>query len=103
MPPATPPAPPARRCCRRATPATLTGVRGRPTRASAFSTDSERPRCSEQSKESSAAHANVEAAIATVVRLICCMAFLRYLLAPHFENDVPSLVVRQGLHERHDM
>jgi hypothetical protein len=60
-------------------PATLTGVRGRPTRASAFSTDSERPRCSDQPKESSAAHANVEAAIATVVRLICFMAFLRYL------------------------
>jgi hypothetical protein len=35
------------------------------------------------------------------------MVFLRYLLAPHFENDLPSLVARvatdQTPHERHDM
>jgi hypothetical protein len=47
------------------------------------------PPRSDQPKESSAAHANVEAATATVVRLFCFMAFLRYLLAP-FLNDVPS-------------
>jgi hypothetical protein len=35
------------------------------------------------------------------------MAFLHCLLAPHFENDLPSLVARvatdQTLRERHDM
>src|SRR3982751_4592461 len=58
------------------------GVSGRPTRAWALSTDSEMPRCSDQPKESSAAHVNVEAAITTVVRLFRFMAFLRHPLAP---------------------
>src|SRR6266481_120738 len=41
----------ARRVVRRATPATLTGVNGRPTRACALSTDNERPLDCDQSIE----------------------------------------------------
>src|SRR5262249_45590370 len=58
------------------------GVNGRPTRAWALSTDSETVPCSDQPKESSAAPAKVEAAIATVLRLIGFMAFLQCLSAP---------------------
>src|SRR5229473_6730946 len=65
------------------------------------------PPCSDQPKESSAAHANVEAAITPVVGLIRFMAFLRYLIAPHLENDMPhwwrAIAIDQGFHERHDM
>src|SRR5262249_37403250 len=63
----------ARRFCRRAPPATLTGVNGRPTRAWALSIDSETPRCSDQLKESNAAHAKVDVAIARFLSFICFM------------------------------
>jgi len=71
-----------RRSCRRATPATLIGVSGRPTRAWALSTDIETPRCSDQLNENSAAHATVEPAIASFVRCIFFMNLLHYWLAP---------------------
>jgi len=57
-----------RRACRRATPATLTGVDGRSTRASALSTPSETPRCSDQLNDSSATQATVEVAIAVLFK-----------------------------------
>jgi hypothetical protein len=82
----------ARRSCRRATPATLTGVNGRPTRAWALSTDSETPRCSDQLKESNAAHAKVEVTIATFLRLICFMDFTP--LFPARLDDAPSVPER---------
>jgi hypothetical protein len=66
----------ARRFCRRATPATLTGVNGRPTRAWALSTDSETPRCSDQLNESNVANAKAEVAIANVLKLIWFMDVL---------------------------
>src|SRR5882762_10006686 len=50
-PPTTAPPTTARRVVRRATPATLTGVNGRPTRACALSTDNERPPDCDQSIE----------------------------------------------------
>src|SRR6516165_4985811 len=65
----------ARRFCRRATPATLTGVNGRPTRARALSIDSEMPPCSDQPKDNNAAHVKAEAARA--VFRACFMEFLR--------------------------
>src|SRR6185369_12483011 len=64
------------RLWRRATPATLTGVRGRPTRACASSTDSETPRCSDQPTESNPAQAKVETAIAIFVKDIFVIMFL---------------------------
>src|SRR4029079_1592101 len=64
-----------RRLCRRATPAALTGVSGRPTRAWALSIDSETPPCSDQPKDTNAAHVKAEAARA--VFRACFMGFLR--------------------------
>jgi hypothetical protein len=46
------------------------GVNGRPTRACALSTEIEMPPCSDQLKDSSAAHAKTDAAIATVFKFI---------------------------------
>jgi len=57
-----------RRDCRRTTPATLSGVDGRSTRASALSTPSETPRCSDQLNDSSAIHATVKVAIAILFK-----------------------------------
>src|SRR5215468_7943279 len=73
----------ARRFCRRATPATLTGVNGRPTRAWALSIDSEMPPCSDQPKDKNAAHVKAEAASA--VFRACFMGFLHSSLAPWLE------------------
>jgi len=56
--------------------------RGRPTRARALSADSETPTYSVQPKESSAAHATVEPAIASFVRRIRFMDLPHYWLAP---------------------
>src|SRR5438874_4301251 len=60
---------------RRATPATLTGVSGRPIRAWALSIDSEMPPCSDQPKDNNAAH--VKAVAARAVFRACFMGFLR--------------------------
>jgi hypothetical protein len=50
------------------------GVSGRPTRASAFSTDSDTPLCSDHPNENSAANAKVEAARVTFLKF-CFMDF----------------------------
>jgi len=69
--------------CRRATPATLTGVDGRSTRASALSTPSETPRCSDQLNDSSATHATVDVAT-TVLFKTTFMIFS--IASPHFKQ-----------------
>ncbi len=55
--------------------ATLTGVSGRPIRASAFSTDSKAPFCTDQSNENSVATSNVEAATVNflIFRFMDCL------------------------------
>jgi hypothetical protein len=58
----------ARRVCRRATPATLTGVNGRPTLASALSIDSERLPLGDQATEPSVPSAKT--AVANNARLM---------------------------------
>jgi hypothetical protein len=76
-----------RRDCRRATPATLTGVDGRSIRAWALSTPSETPRCSDQLNDSSATHATVEVAIA--VRFKATFMDFLHRFTPHFETARP--------------
>src|SRR5258705_5823376 len=60
-PPTTAPPTTARRVVRRATPATLTGVSGRPTRACAASTENERPSLLDHSTEPATPHATTAA------------------------------------------
>src|SRR5262252_2252639 len=93
----------ARRFCRRATPATLTGVNGRPTRAWALSTDSETPRCSDQLKESRTAHAKVGPAIASFLRRIWFMDLLHSSLPPCWNGaprQGPGIAIDQRVNEQ---
>jgi hypothetical protein len=82
----------ARRVCRRATPATLTGVNGRPTRAWALSTESETPPCSDHPNDSNAAQAKAEVAIASFLKVIC-MAFSRSLQAPTLKQSASAEMI----------
>jgi len=66
--PTTAPPTTARRVVRRATPATLTGVNGRPTLACALSTATERPASGDQLIDASAPNASV--AVASRARLM---------------------------------
>src|SRR4029077_7715342 len=68
-------------------------------RAWALSIDSEAPRCSDQPKESSAAHANVVVAIAIFPRLSCLMAFLHYYL-PLFKILARYPLYAAGVNDR---
>src|SRR4051794_23652287 len=75
-PPTTAPPTTARRVVRRATPATLTGVKGRPIRACALSTDRETPPVCDRSTEPATPNATTAAAGNARFRLICFMAIL---------------------------
>jgi hypothetical protein len=75
----------ARRFCRRATPATLIGESGRPTRASAFSIDSDRALCSDQFTENSPANTKAEAARLKFLRFFSSVFSLMHkAVAMHF-------------------
>jgi hypothetical protein len=76
-----------RRYCRRVTPAALGRVDGRLVSAWALSTPSETPPCSDQLNDSSATHANVEVAIAVLVKA-AFMDFLHRFTA-HIETVRP--------------
>src|SRR6516165_6077033 len=80
----------ARRFCRRATPATLTGVNGRPTRAWALSIDSEMPPCSDQPKDNNAAHVKAEAA-----RAVFRARFMGFLRCAKDLNACPRSRLRR--------
>ena len=67
----------ARRVWRRATPAALMGVSGRPTRAWALSTEAEMPPCLDKVMENSVAQAKVESAIAVFLTILRLMFYLQ--------------------------
>jgi hypothetical protein len=90
-PPTTAPPTTARRVVRRATPATLTGVNGRPTRACALSTDSKRPSFSDHPTEPEIPHATTAAVNKARFRPICLITGS----FPYSEaTTVPELTLR---------
>src|SRR5882757_4209244 len=90
-PPTTAPPTTARRVVRRATPATLTGVNGRPTRACALSTDSKRPSFSDHPTEPETPHATTAATNKARFKPICLIT----ISFPYLETTtVPELTLR---------
>ena len=92
-PPTTAPPTTARRVVRRATPATLTGVSGRPTRACALSKENERPSFADQSIEPAAPNATIAAANNNRFKLICFIAISLSLHAALVSGErCPTLI-----------
>src|SRR5260221_4481001 len=90
-PPTTAPPTTARRVVRRATPATLTGVNGRPTRACALSTDSKRPSFFDHPTEPEIPHATTAATNKARFKPICLIT----ISFPYLETTtVPELTLR---------
>jgi hypothetical protein len=85
----------ARRVVRRATPATLTGVNGRPTRACALSIESARPSL-DQSIEPATPNATTAAANNNRFRLICFIAIsLSFARTDNFQGTLPIIDMHQ--------
>jgi hypothetical protein len=78
----------ARRVCRRATPATLTGVNGRPTLASALSIDSESPPLGDHATEPRVP--NAKTAVANNARLMLIFFILISSAEGTTESHPPS-------------
>jgi hypothetical protein len=83
----------ARRVVRRATPATLTGVPGRPTRACALLTDNERPWLCDQSTEPKTPQTTTAA-----IKNVCFKStrFIATSLKEHLATNLPIIDLFQG-------